>query len=60
MREKIREWVGSLFIKMFVVQPYERIVCATHVRGMLYIITDSTIYRYDPESETFSSEGHIR
>ena len=60
MRMRIRAWFMRQFVAIFVAEKFERIVGTVPCRGVIYIVTDCRIFRYDPERDEVSAEGYTR
>ncbi len=60
MRDRLKKWALSWFVQIFVAERGERFVGACHCRGMIYVVTDCRILRYDPERDQVSMEAHTR
>lgn len=56
----LRNWWLARFTVLLTRQDYEHFRGMCECRGILYIVTDCRIIRYDPEREQFSTEVYTR
>lgn len=52
-------WITGRFTVIFNAEPYERFVGAVQVRGVIYVISDQRILRYDPDRDQFTNEHRV-